>query len=113
VICGYLGSLLLAGAYLSVGSMTSALTKNQVISFVLAVLICLFLVMAGWPPVTNALSGWAPPWLLEVVSGFSVMSHFSSIQRGIVDLRDLVYFFSLMLFMLYATGLILLNRRAS
>ncbi len=109
----YLGSLLLSGAYLAVGSMTSAMTKNQVISFVLAVIICLFLVMAGWPPVTSALSGWAPRWALDVVSGFSVMTHFTSVQRGVLDARDLIYYFSLMFFMLYATGVLLKNRRAS
>lgn len=93
ILAAYLGSLLLAGTYLAVGSMTSALTKNQVISFVLAVIICLFLVMAGWPPVTNALTGWAPRWALDVVAGFSVMTHFTSIERGVVDVRDLIYSF--------------------
>jgi len=113
VFCAYLGSFLMAGAYLAVGSMTSATTRNQVISFILSVVICLFLVLAGWPPVTDALSGWAPRWLVEVVAGFSFMTRFLSIQRGVLDLRDLVYFFSLIFFMLFATGVILQNRKAS
>ena len=113
IYCGYFGSFLLAGAYLSVGSMTSALTRNQVISFILSVVICLFFVLAGWPPVTDVLSGWAPVWLVDVVSGFSFMHHFSSMERGVIDLRDLFYYASVMFFMLFANGVILQNRKAS
>lgn len=113
VFSAYLGSLLLAGAYLSVGSMTSSLTKNQVISFILSVMICLFLVLAGYPPVTGVLSGWAPLWLLEVVSGFSFMPHFESMERGVLDLRDLFYYVSVIFFMLFSNAVVLQNRRAS
>ena len=103
----------MAGAYLSVGSMTSAMTRNQVISFILSVIICLFLVLAGWSPITDTLTGWAPVWLVNVVSGFSFMPHFASMERGIVDLRDLCYFFSVIFFMLFANGVILQNRKAN
>ena len=113
VFCAYFGSFLMAGAYLSVGSMTSSLTRNQVISFILSVVICLFLVLAGWPPVTDILSGWAPIWLVDVVSGFSFISHFASIGRGVLDLRDLFYYVSVIFFMLFANGVVLQNRRAS
>ena len=113
ILCGYFGSFLMAGAYLSVGSMTSAMTRNQVISFILSVVICLFLVLAGWSPVTDALTGWAPVWLVNVVAGFSFMPHFASMERGVVDLRDLIYFGSVMFFMLFANGVILQNRRAN
>jgi len=113
IFCSYFGSFMLAGAYLSVGSMTSSLTRNQVISFVLAVVICLFLVLAGWPPVTEILSGWAPIWFVDLVSGFSFIPHFTSMERGLVDLRDIVYYLSLISFMLFVNGVVLLNRRAS
>ena len=113
VLAAYLGSFLLAGAYLSVGCMTSSLTRNQVISFILSVVICLFFVLAGWPPVTDFFSGWAPVWLVNIVSGFSFMSHFASIERGVIDLRDLCYYLSVIFFMLFANGVILQNRRAS
>ena len=83
----YFGSFLLAGSYLSVGSMTSAITKNQVISFILSVMVCLFLVLAGWSPILQILSGWAPVWLIDVVSGFSFMPHFASMERGVLDLK--------------------------
>jgi ABC-2 type transport system permease protein len=113
VLSAYLGSFLLGGAYLSVAIMTSSLTRNQVISFILAVVICLFLVLAGWAPVTDILSGWAPLWLVQVVSGFSFMPHFVSIERGVLDLRDLFYYFSVIFFMLFANGVVLQNRRAA
>ncbi|MFP4475794.1 MAG: ABC transporter permease subunit [Desulfatibacillaceae bacterium] len=113
VLSGYVGSILVGGAYLSVGSMTSASTRNQVISFVISVVICLFLVLAGWPPVTNYFAGWAPIWLVEIISGFSVMPHFASMQRGVMDLRDFVYYFSLIFFALFATGVILQSRRGT
>jgi ABC-2 type transport system permease protein len=113
IFCAYLGSFLMAGAYLSVGSMTSSMTKNQVISFILSVVICLFLVLAGWPPVTDILSGWAPLWLVDVVSGFSFMPHYAAMERGVLDLRDLFYFVSVMFFMLFANGVVLQNRKAT
>ena len=109
----YFGSFLMAGAYLSVGSMTSSLTRNQVISFIFSVVICLFLVLAGWSPVTDVLSGWAPLWLVDVISGFSFMPHFASMERGILDLRDILYYVSVMFFMLFSNGVVLQNRRAS
>lgn len=110
---GYFGSLLLAGGYLAVGVLTSAMTRNQVISFVLAVVICLFLLLAGWSPVLDILVRWAPDWLINIVSAFSFMPHFESMQRGVIDLRDLIYFASMMVFMLYAAYLVLENRRSS
>jgi ABC-2 type transport system permease protein len=113
IFCAYCGSFFMAGAYLSVGNMTSALTRNQVVSFILSVVICLFLVLAGWPPITNILSGWAPIWLVDVVSGFSFMPHFASMERGVIDLRDLCYYFSVIFFMLFANGVVLQSRRAS
>jgi ABC-2 type transport system permease protein len=112
IASAYFGSVLMAGAYLSVGSMTSSLTRNQVVSFILAVFICLFLVLAGWPPVTDFLAGWAPIWLVDVVSGFSFMPHYASMARGVLDLRDLLYYLSVVLFMLSANGVILQNRRS-
>lgn len=111
IACGYLGGLLLAGAYLAVTSLTSALTRNQVISFILAVAVCLFLVLAGWPPVLELLRSWAPGQVVELVAGMSVLTHFASIQRGVIDTRDLVFFFSVILFGLTATGVVLKAHR--
>jgi ABC-2 type transport system permease protein len=112
IFAGYFGSILLAGAYLAVTCMTSALTRNQVISFILSVVICFFLILAGWEPVTNLLVRWAPEWLVSTVAAFSVMPHFASFQRGVMDCRDVLFFASLAGFPLFITGVILRNLRA-
>lgn len=112
IFCGYVGSLFMGGAFLSVGSMTSALTRSQVISFVVALVICLFFILAGFPPVTEMFSGWAPDWLLGVVSELGFLSHFTALRRGVLDLRDIVYFVSVMAFFLFANGLVIESRRA-
>ncbi len=110
IAAGYVASLLLAGAYLAVGMFTSALTRNQVISFILAVVLGLFLILAGFQPVTDLLSQWAPTWLVDGVAAFSFMPHYEAMQRGVLDLRDFVYFGSVVGFMLFLTHLVLGNR---
>ena len=112
IFCGYLGSLLLAGAYLAIGCLTSAMTRNQVISFILSVVICLFLILAGWPPVTNMLVRWAPEWLVTLVASFSVMPHFESVQRGVIDTRDVLFFLSIIALSLFTTGVVIRNLRS-
>ncbi|MBN2508363.1 MAG: ABC transporter permease [Verrucomicrobia bacterium] len=109
---GYLGSVLLSGGYLAVTCFTSAVTRNQVISFILSVVTCFFLILAGWEPVTDLLVRWAPDWFVGLVASFSVMPHFIGFQRGVIDLRDLVFFASLMVFPLFCTGVIIRNLRA-
>jgi len=104
---GYLGSALLAGAYVAAGLFTSALTRNQIISFILAVVIGLFLILSGYPPVTDLLAHWAPQRLVESVASLGFMPHFQALQRGVIDLRDLVYFASVIVFMLYTTQVVL------
>ncbi|KPK15736.1 MAG: ABC transporter permease [Betaproteobacteria bacterium SG8_41] len=112
IFTGYVGSVLLAGAYLAITSMTSAMTRNQVISFIVAVLICLFLILAGYEPVTGLLSRFASARVVDLVAAFSVMTHFEGFQRGVVDLRDIVFFASLMGFALFTTGVIIRSHRA-
>ncbi|HSD99366.1 MAG TPA: ABC transporter permease [Burkholderiales bacterium] len=112
IVAGYVGSILLAGAYLAVASMTSAMTRNQVISFILSVLICLFLILAGYEPVTGLLSRVASPRVVEVIAAFSVMTHFEGFQRGVLDTRDIVFFASVIGFALFTTGVIIRNQRA-
>ena len=92
--------------------MTSALTRNQVVSFILSVVILLFLILAGWEPVTDLLSQWAPAWLLNTVSAFSVMTHFASIQNGVLDSRDILFFLSVIVFALFATDVIIRAHRS-
>lgn len=112
VACGYFGSLLLAGAYLSISCMTSAISRNQVISFILAVLLCMVLILIGFSPVTDLLGRWAGPELIEAMAGFSVLTHFDGLQKGVIDSRDLLYFLSLMAFALFTTGVIIRGHRA-
>lgn len=112
ILAGYIGSLLMAGAYLAISAMTSAMTRNQVVSFIVAVVLSLFLILAGFPPVTNLLVSWAPPWVVEGIASFSVMTHFDSIQKGVVDTRDVLYFLSVMGFSLFTTGVIIRAHRA-
>ena len=78
--------------------MTSAMTRNQVVSFILSVVICLFLILAGWTPVTNLLTQWASRWLVETIAAFSVMTHFDSLQKGVIDSRDVLFFLSVIVF---------------
>ncbi len=113
IFASYLGSLLVAGTYLSVSITTSATTRNQVVAFITAVVICLFLLLAGWPPVTQMLVNWAPNWLVDTVAGFSVIPHYDALQRGIVSLRDLLYFISIIGFALFVTGVIVHSRRGT
>ncbi|MCE9611162.1 MAG: ABC transporter permease subunit [Chthoniobacter sp.] len=112
ILGGYIGSLLLAGSGLAISSMTSAITRNQVVSFILAVVISLFLILAGYPPVTNLLVQWASPWFVEGVAAFSVMTHFESIQKGVLDSRDVLYFLSVIVFGLFTTGVVVRAHRA-
>jgi len=112
IFAGYVGSCLLAGAYLAVTCMTSAMTRNQVVAFILSVVLCLFLVLAGFNPVTDLMVRWASPAVVDTVAAFSVVTHFDAFQRGVIDARDLVFFLSVIGFALFATGVILRGHRA-
>ncbi len=112
IAAGYVGSLFLAGSYLAISCMTSALTRNQVISFILSVVICLFFILAGYTPVTDLLTRFASPVVVEVVASFSVMTHFEGFQRGVIDLRDFLFFASVIGFALFTTGVIIRSQRA-
>ena len=111
IASGYVGAALLAGTYLAISCMTSALTRNQVIAFILAVVLCLALILVGFSPLTDLLARWASPWLVEAVSKFSVLTHYDGFQKGVLDSRDLLYFLSLMAYALFATGVVIRNHR--
>jgi ABC-type uncharacterized transport system involved in gliding motility auxiliary subunit/ABC-type transport system involved in cytochrome c biogenesis permease component len=113
IIGAYLGSLLMAGAYLAISCMTSAMTRNQVISFILSVVICLFLVLCGYPPVTGLLTRLDKPWLVDLVSSLSVMTHFQPFSTGLVDSQDILFFLLIIAFALFANGIIILNHQSS
>jgi ABC-2 type transport system permease protein len=112
ILAGYVGSLLMGGAYLSITAMTSAMTRNQVVAFIVSVVLSLFLILAGYPPVTNMLVSWAKPWIVEAIASFSVMTHFESLQKGVLDSRDILYFLSVMGFSLFTTSVVVRTHRA-
>ena len=112
IAAGYVGSLFLAGSYLAISCMTSAMTRNQVISFILSVVICLFFILAGYTPVTDLLVRFASPLVVDIIASFSVMTHFEGFQRGVIDLRDFLFFVSVIGFALFTTGVIIRGQRA-
>jgi len=112
IFTAYVGSWLMAGAYLAVSCITSALTRSQVVSFILSVVICLFLILAGFPPVINFLQQMANTHLVDLVTQFSVMTHFQGLQRGVLDSRDVLFFLSMIGFSLFTTSVILRTHRA-
>ena len=112
IFAGYIGSLLMAGGYLAIGSALSAITRNQVIAFVLTAAVAFVFTVAGTPMVLDFFSGWAPAGLVSTVASLSIMTHFQAIQTGVLDLRDLIYFVTLIALFLYANALILDLRKA-
>jgi len=113
ILSGYIGSLLMAGGFLSIGSCISALTKNQVVAFVIALVVCFCFIMSGFTLVLDFFRPWAPQSILDVIASFSFLTHFQSIQKGVIDIRDIVYFATLICFWLYANVLIINLRKAS
>ena len=113
IVSGYVGSILLAGATVSIGMFTSCMTRSQVISFVLSLTLCLLLILAGWPPITDLFVNWAPTWLVDTVASFSLLPHFESIQRGVIDLRDIGYYVSVMALMIVGAYVVLDNRKGA
>ena len=107
IFTGYLGSWLMAGGFLAIGSCMSALTKSQVIAFILTGLVCLLFVLAGFPMVLNLFVDWVPVMLLDAVASLSFLSHFSSISKGVVSLQDLLYFLSMIFAWLFATRIVI------
>ena len=107
ILAGYIGSFLMAGAYLAIGSCLSAATKNQVIAFVLAAAICFLFTLGGTNMVLGFASGLLPQSLVDLVASFSFLNHFDQIKKGVIDLRDLIFFVSVMGVFLFANTLVL------
>ena len=112
ILAGYVGSLLMAGAYLAIGACVSVLTKNQVIAFVITVVICFLFVVSGFPIVLDFFSAWAPPLLVEAIAGLSFLTHFDAITKGVIDLKDVIYFLTLIAFWLYANAVMVEAKKA-
>ena len=112
ILAAYVGSLFMAGGYLAIGSCISAMTNNQVIAFVVSLVGCLLFILAGLPAVLEFFTGWAPQAVIDTVSSFSFMTHFNSISKGVIDLRDVIFYASLIGCFLLANTLILDAKKA-
>jgi ABC-2 type transport system permease protein len=106
ILASYLGSWLMAGAMLAFGACVSAITKNQIIAFIVTAVVAFLFTAAGSSVVLGALQGWAPGWLFRAAAGASVLGHFAAITRGVIDLRDLVYFISVIVAFLAANAIL-------
>jgi gliding motility-associated transport system permease protein len=112
ILTSYIGSFLMAGAFLAIGSFVSALTKNQVIAFILATTICFLFVMSGMELVQNSLRAWAPGFVAHAISSMSFLTHFEQITRGVIDLGSIVFFLSLIAFALFANLIAVEQKKA-
>ena len=112
ILSGYLGSWLMAGGFLAIASCMSALTPHQVVAFILSVVVCFAFLLSGLPMVMDLFTGWAPQSLVDVIAEFSFLAHFSTISRGVIDLRDLVYFAVVIIFWLLANTIVLEIKKA-
>lgn len=112
ILAGYLGSLLMAGAFLAIGSCISASTKSQVIAFIISVVICLLFMLAGIREVQGFLADWLPVQAVQVLGGFSFLTRFEAISRGVLDARDVLFFASIIGIFVAATGVVVNMKKA-
>ena len=112
ILAGYIGSFFMAGGYLAIGSCLSAMTRNQVIAFVISVVVCFLFTVAGLPLVTDFFASWVPQSVLNTIASFSFLTHFTAITQGVIDLRDVIYFFTLIATWLAATGIVVDMKKA-
>jgi ABC-2 type transport system permease protein len=112
ILAAYIGSVLLAAGFLSIGSLASALTRSPVIAFIVGIAACFVFLVAGFPLVLDAFRGWAPQTLVDAVASLGFLTHFESISKGVIDIRDLLYFALLITWFLLATAVVLDVRKA-
>ena len=112
ILAAYIGSFLMAGGFLAIGACLSAATRNQVIAFIFTVVVCFGFLMTGYPLVLSAFQGWAPQPLVDVVASLSFLTHFEAIAKGVIDLRDLIYFGALIATWLAANAIVLDMKKA-
>ena len=113
ILAAYIGSMLMAGGFLAIGACISATTKNQVIAFIISVVICFAFLLSGFSIVLDFFRAWAPQMVVDAIASLSFLTHFSSISKGVIDLRDIIYFISLIAFWLYANTVVIELKKAS
>jgi ABC-2 type transport system permease protein len=112
IFAAYIGSFLMAGGFLAIGACISAATRNQVIAFIFTVVICFGFLLSGFPLVLGLFDGWAPQAIIDAIASLSFLTHFSSISKGVIDLRDLLYFGILIAAWLAANAIVLDMKKA-
>ncbi|MEZ5564764.1 MAG: ABC transporter permease [Gammaproteobacteria bacterium] len=112
ILATYLGSLLMAGAFLAIGSCISAANRNQVVAFIITVVICFLFMLAGFPLVMDVFSGWLPGRWLNAVASLSFLTHYAAISKGMLDVRDVLYFLLVIVVWLIATTIVLDLKKA-
>jgi len=113
IAVSYIGSFVMAGAFLAIGICMSALTRNQIIAFIAGAVVCFLFTMSGVDLVLNFFRAWTPTVLVDTIASFSFLARFDSLTRGVLVLRDFVFFFSLMAFWLFATVIAVDSRKAA
>jgi ABC-2 type transport system permease protein len=112
ILAAYIGALLVAGGLLAIGTCFSAVTRNQVIAFILSVTVCFLFLLSGFAMVLNAFQGWAPQPVIDAIASLSFLTHFGSIAKGVIDIRDLLYFATVIAVWLMATVIVLDLKKA-
>ncbi len=112
IFASYVGSLLMAGAFLAVGACLSASSRNQVIAFILTVVVCFLMLLAGFPLVLDAIGALFPQLVVDAVAQLSFLTHFAAIAKGVIDLRDVVFFLLTIGFWLYACAVVIDLKKA-
>ncbi|MCG3171139.1 MAG: hypothetical protein CALGDGBN_02726 [Pseudomonadales bacterium] len=112
ILASYAGSWLMAAGFLAIGSCMSALTRNQVIAFILTVVVCFLFVLSGFPLVLDAVSGWAPRVLVDAIASMSFLTRFNAVARGVIGLQDLLFFVALAGVWLAATTVVIELKQA-
>jgi ABC-2 type transport system permease protein len=113
IVAGYIGSLLMAGGYLAIGACISATTRNQVIAFVVSVVVCFIFTVAGASIVLDFAGAWMPAILVQAIASFSFLTHFNAIQDGVIDIRDVIFFATLIAIWLFANAVVVEQKKAS
>ena len=112
IVASYIGSFLMAGGFLAIGSCISATTKNQVIAFIITVVICFLFLLAGFPVVLNFFKALLPQVFVDAIASTSFLTHYDSITKGVLDLGDLIFFALMMAVWLYATSIVIDMKKA-
>ena len=112
IFAGYIGSFLMAGGFLAIGACLSAATRNQVIAFILTAVVCFAFLLSSVPIVLSLVQSWAPQFVTDAIASLSFLTHFASISKGVIDVRDIIYFVLLIAVWLCANAIVLDMKKA-